>query len=336
MTNKLYDVFMLTASTVDHIIKMDGTFPILGGCSRIIKDDYYEAGGEGNLLICFSRLGGKILPFGPLGNDFLGTFLKKVFIDEGIDVSGLKTVKTYKTPTVECLVDDNGVHSFVSALGHCKFAEEKEIFDALDKCKAVCIWGYSLAYPEHSFYQLTLSLVKHAVDHGLKVYYDPGPLVGKISAEVTEFVLKNSDIISMNDEEAFLMTGLKDVEEAAWKAAEVCKGVVVVKAGAKGCFVIDKNKQGKWYPGFKVKTVDTSGAGDSFMSALMYADLNNWDLDTSITFANAAGAVKASKFGTGRDVPTFDEMVKFLTENNYNVSECSIISKRFCDLDLRG
>lgn len=331
---KSHDVFVLSASTVDNIIEMEGTFPIEGGCSRFIRNTYPEAGGEGNILICFSRMGGRALPAGPLGNDYFGTFLKKVYEEEGIDTDYLYNIVDYRSPVANCIVADDGTHSFVSSLGYCKFAEDQEVMTILDKCKGFFVSGYFIANRNHGYFDLVIKLIRHAVQNGIEIFFDPGPLAGQIDKEVLDEVLRSSIIVSLNDEEAFSITGIEDVEEAAVRLSAITDALIVVKAGANGCFAISSSRPGKWYPGFDVMLCDTSGAGDSFIGALMYGWIKKWDIDTCLIFANAAGAVKASKLGTGRNVPTFDEMVKILENNGYSIPKECILEKKFIGLHL--
>jgi ribokinase len=75
------------------------------------------------------------------------------------------------------------------------------------------------------------------------------------------------------------------------------------------------------YPGFKVKVIDTTGAGDSFDAAIIYGTLRGWNEQDTATLANAVGAVKVGKRGAGRNVPTLTELVSFLKERELTISD---------------
>ena len=86
---------------------------------------------------------------------------------------------------------------------------------------------------------------------------------------------------------------------------------VVLKRGSEGC-TFHTSSGFSEYPGFKVRVVDTTGAGDSFDAAIVYGTLMGWREENIATLANAAGAVKVGKKGAGRNVPTSAELVGFL------------------------
>jgi sugar/nucleoside kinase (ribokinase family) len=67
-------------------------------------------------------------------------------------------------------------------------------------------------------------------------------------------------------------------------------------------------------PAIPVQVRDTNGAGDVFNAAFLYAYLNGWGLQHVGIFANAVGAAKTRKFGSGRSVPTLQEVLTILAE----------------------
>lgn len=330
---KEYDVLVLTASTVDMIIEMEGTFPINGGCTRCVKSSHPEPGGEGNLMIVCSRMGGKVLPVGPLGNDYYGSYLISAYQKEGIDTSQLRTVENYRTPVANCIIDEEGIHTFVSTIGSCVFAGDEEILELLGQCKGLYLNGYNLANADQPFCPVSLKLLREAVRLNREIFFDTGPLCHEIDSEILDEVLQNSSVIALNDEEARMLTGYEDPELSADVLSKRTKGLVIVKAGGRGCYAMSSQSVGRWYPGFSVPVVDTMGAGDSFLGALIYAWQNGWEIDSCIVFANAAGAVKASKLGTGTQVPTFSEMVAILENNGYNFP---VTGKKDTDKQVRS
>ena len=331
---KKHDILLLYPSTVDVILEIEGTFPIEGGTSRQVIDSRMEPGGEGNLLLVFNRLGGNMLPTGPIGDDYRADFLRGVLEKEGIDMSAMRVVQGFVPPVAHCIIDAEGTHSFVSSLNSTKYAEDVEVLKYLKECRGMYLGGYYLIDPEEPFYALSRMLARHAVKLGLPIFFDPGPLAAQITPEAMEQVYRDCTVLCMNNTEAEALSGSSVPEEAAEILCTKTQALVIIKAGAYGCYVRQTGTQGKWYPGFRVRSVDSMGAGDSFLSALMYAWVNGADLDTCILLANAAGAVKASKYGTGTKVPTFDEMVAILEKNGYNVPEECINTRTFATLRI--
>lgn len=313
------DLLLLSSSTVDVILEFEGTFPIEGGVSRQVIDTAMEPGGEGNLLIVFNRMGGNILPVGPVGDDYYGQFLRSSLDTLGIDTSQLRTVPGFATPVANCLIDQNGIHSFVSTIHGCAFAPDEEVLAQLERCKGVTLSGYYLTDPEHAFYVLTRKLARRGKALGLPVFFDPGPFAASLTPEAMEDIYQCATVISLNDEEALALSGEAEPEKAAGVLCGRTDALVLVKAGPRGCYARKSGEPGAWHPGFRVRTVDTMGAGDSFLAAFMFAWISGCDRDTCLVLANAAGAVKASKYGTGTKVPTFAEMVAILEKNGYTI-----------------
>lgn len=327
-------MFVLCASTVDNIIKMDGTFPIEGGITRTASYTQLEPGGEGNLIICFNRMGGKALPVGAIGTDVYSDFIINTYNEIGVETSCLNRVKGYKLPVANCIVEAAGRHTFLSYMPGVDFDSEENILANLEKCQAYYMSGYYLAKGHH-FYDLALRIMHRANELEIPVFFDPGPCLESASNELKKDLLEHVDVFCMNDIESKTLTGIEKPDEAAEYLKDETDALIIVKAGDKGCYVASKELEGKWYPGFKVTMVDTIGCGDSFFSTFIYGYLEGFDLDTCLTLANASGAVKATKFGSGRSVPTFDEVVELLEDNGYSINKASKEAGKFINLELK-
>lgn len=332
----MVDCFIITASTVDNIIEMEGSFPIEGGTSRGVRDNYLEPGGEGNLIIAFSRMGGRILPCGPVGNDYYGSFLLSSFRNEGVDTKYLKPIAGYRSPIANCLIDNKGKHSFVSQLGGCSFAEDDELFAMLDEAKSFFLSGYFLSDPAHPYYDTSLKCLDFSFTHGKMIFFDPGPYVSKIRKDVIKYIMPRLTAAAFNEDEARELTGKSNPVEAIEIINSMMPaGLTIVKVGKDGCFAKRNGEAARRYPAFDVDVVDTCGCGDSFIAALMYALVNSWDDADAIVLANAVGSVMASKMGTGTKCPTFDEVVEILEMSGYTVSNNSKEEKRFLPFSVK-
>ncbi|MBR2577831.1 MAG: carbohydrate kinase family protein [Erysipelotrichaceae bacterium] len=311
----MYDLLDMTCLPVDVILKLDGRFPIEGDRAEHILDVSWEPGGSGNIFVFFERLGGKTLPYAPIGDDIYGKWLKDTYDSLGIETKYLIPTEGFKTQVTTCIIDLDGVHTFASTLPSADIGD-RDLGFLSDECRAFYLSGYSMAGDrELPMVRKCMEVVRDFHAKGKKLFFDPGPLIDRINRDVLEEILIKSDTVCFNHSEATAFSGKEKVEEAAEVIAQYCKGIVIVKDGARGCYVIAEDEKGKWYPGFKVEKVDTMGAGDCFFSAVMYGRLNGWDLYTMMTAANASGAAKTRKAGTGRRVPTFGEMIAVLEEN---------------------
>ena len=122
------------------------------------------------------------------------------------------------------------------------------------------------------------------------------------------------DILIPSEEFSLKFTGERDV----LRAAEILEGayhpeVLIVTQGARGGFLWQEGREVR-YPAFRVKAVDSNGAGDTFHGAFLAARMKGMELLEAAGFASAASALKCTRFGTQEGIPGFDEVLKFIQE----------------------
>ena len=128
-----------------------------------------------------------------------------------------------------------------------------------------------------------------------------------------------ADVVKISEEEWEFITG--DVELANGTKRILGLGVklLVVTLGERGCYYTNGNADG-YIDGFAVEVVDTLGAGDAFVAAMLtqlmthanLASLENDQLDSIMQYANAAGALATQKVGVIPALPTHSEIEQFL------------------------
>jgi ribokinase len=154
-----------------------------------------------------------------------------------------------------------------------------------------------------------------AAKAGVRVILNPAP-----SQPLPDKLLKLVSILTPNEHEAELLTGIKVADEAAAaKATDKlrARGVqtVILTLGPRGAFIADANGK-QLVPGFKVKAVDTTAAGDIFNGSLAVALAEGKPLPAAVRFANAAAALSVTKLGAQPSAPTRKEIEKFLKANS--------------------
>jgi len=140
------------------------------------------------------------------------------------------------------------------------------------------------------------------------------PIITRVDERVREQVIEASKLISLNIRELELLTAISDIEEASGTLRDDGVETVVLKLSVEGCAVSSPSGFER-IPGYDVRAIDTTGAGDAFNAALVYGYLVGWPLEKAARFANVVGAVKVSKMGAGVNVPTRAEIDRFLTEH---------------------
>jgi sugar/nucleoside kinase (ribokinase family) len=107
------------------------------------------------------------------------------------------------------------------------------------------------------------------------------------------------------------LTGEKDLERALRKLQRIQPGMLVVTLGARGSMMLDGDRV-HYAPAFRVDVVDTTGAGDVFRGAFIYALLRGDAPADILRFANAAAGVSCTRLGAINGVPTLNDTASLL------------------------
>ncbi|MGE5429267.1 MAG: ribokinase [Methylococcaceae bacterium] len=297
------NILIVGSSNTDMVIKTDH-FPapgetILGGKFLM------NAGGKGaNQAVAAARLGGRVTFVGKTGDDIFGRQAVMQLANEGISVEYMVTDPENPSGVALITVDDKGENSIVVAPGSNGTLAEADF----DKAMA------ALDEAEYVLMQLEIPIptVEHvaalAFDRQKKVILNPAP-----AAKLSDELLKRLHIITPNETEAELLTGIKVTDEpSALKAATLLhdKGVeiIIITMGSAGAFIL-ANGQHEVISTLKVQAVDTTAAGDTFNGALAVALSEGKTIRESIAFANKAAAISVTRIGAQSSVPYRNEIL---------------------------
>lgn len=280
-------------------------------------------GAPANVLAANSKLGGKTSFIGKVGNDMFGQFLKNVLENTQIDTTGLIYDPDVPTTLAFVQLDARGDRSFSfyrkpGADVMLQISDIKE--DMMTNCHVFHFGSVSLTdEPSRS---TTLAAVEIAKKAGCIISYDPNyrPALWnnvETAKEQMKAGLALADIVKVSEEEMVLLTGKNDLQEGSNELARYGASLVLISLGPKGAFY----RKGELYemlPTYNVKTVDTNGAGDSFLGAVHYRlrektlaeiqKLSQEDMEDIISFANAAGSLTTTKGGAIPAMPTLEEI----------------------------
>ncbi|MBW8332771.1 MAG: ribokinase, partial [Prolixibacteraceae bacterium] len=284
-------ILVVGSSNTDMVIKTH-KFPapgetILGG--RFLMN----AGGKGaNQAVAAARLGGIVTFVGKIGDDIFGKQAVQQLEDEGINVDFVAVDPENPSGVALITVDKKGENSIVVAPG------SNGTLSAADFDKAIA----ELYESEYVLMQLEIPIptVEHiarmTAKKQKKVVLNPAP-----AAVLADELLQNLYIITPNETEAELLTGIKvSDEQSALKAALILneKGVelVIITMGSAGAFLLSNGKS-EIISAPKVEAVDTTAAGDTFNGALVVALSEGKTIQESIAFANKAAAISVTRIG---------------------------------------
>ena len=304
------NIVVVGSSNTDMIIQME-RIPKPG--ETVIGGKFSTAqGGKGaNQAVAAVRAGGKVFFIGRIGKDMFG---EKTLT--GFKSYGLKTnyvIEDTKEPSGVALifVDAKGENSIAVASGANAFLSKSDIIDNTDLIKRADILLMQMETPVVTIE----TAARIAAANKVKVILNPAP-----AQKLSKSLLRNTSIITPNESEAELLTGIKmksnkDVEKAALALKEMGIKTVIITMGAKGCYVLDDSFTGI-VPAFKVKAVDTTAAGDVFNGALAVALTDKKELVDAVKFASAASALSVMKLGAQTSAPSKEEIEDFLAKNS--------------------
>ena len=127
--------------------------------------------------------------------------------------------------------------------------------------------------------------------------------------------LRKSDFTKLSDEELFLITKEKDITVGVNKLHELGVKVVTITLGSKGTYLSVAGKN-EIIPSIKITQVDSTGAGDSFVGAVLkqlseIEDKKNVSLEewrNIVNFANKVGAITCTNYGAIASMPTLSDV----------------------------
>lgn len=264
-------------------------------------DHYSAAGGKGaNQAVAAARAGSDVSFIGGVGDDAAGKEMLNLLKSENINTSGIITATKESTGQAFITVDDSGQNSITIYAGANYAFGADEVLQNQGLIKNA---DFLIAQFETPL-AATIKGFEIAHEAGVRTILNPAPGMDQIPVEL----LKLTDIITPNETEAETITSVKVIDEkAAQKAAvklrEQGVGTVIITIGDKGAFYSYQSKN-ELIPAFKVKAVDTTAAGDTFigaMASVLQTDLSN--LKDAILFANKASSLTVQKYGAQPSIP---------------------------------
>lgn len=291
-------IIVIGSSNTDMVIKSD-RLPgpgetILGGTFLM------NPGGKGaNQAVAAARLDAEVVFIARVGADIFGIQAIRGFERAGIDTDFVVVDPDEPSGVALIMVNASGENCISVASGSNMKLTPSDVDKAIGQIDAAAVLLMQLESP--------LRTVEHAAMLGRQrnkvVILNPAP-----AQPLPDSLLANLDIITPNESEAELLTGIKvDSPESAHAAAEALRsrgvGTVIITMGAQGACVLSGSFSGL-VPTHKVKAVDTTAAGDTFNGALAVGLVNGMPVQEAVAFANKAAAVSVTRFGAQASCPT--------------------------------
>lgn len=278
-------------------------------------------GAPANVAVAIARMGYPAAFLGQVGDDPFGHYLKNVLIENRVNVDGLRFSADARTALAFVSLQANGERSFVfyrQPSADMLMQPADVAYHMIDTAK---IFHYgSITLINEPARSATIAAVEYARQKGLTISYDPNLRLSlwesQSAAREGMFAgLEYAHIIKVSEEElAFLLPDTPDNPAPLWRGD---MRLIVVTRGEKGATLYTRDGKTADATGFHVNTVDTTGAGDSFVAALLsqildYGEAYPNHLDEIVRFACAAGALTTTGRGAIPSLPTREQVNNFL------------------------
>lgn len=264
-------------------------------------------GGKGaNQAVAAARLGAQVSMVGCVGRDAYGEELRGALLAEQIDCQAVSTVDD-SSGVALIVVDDNSQNAIVIVAG-ANGALTSEVIDRFDSVlQAADVIICQLEVPD--------ATVGHALARGRAlgkiVILNPAPASRPLPADWYASI----DYLIPNESEAEALSGVPvDSVEAAKTAATrligMGAGKVIITLGAQGSLFAN-GKSFEHFPALKVKAVDTTGAGDTFVGGFAAALAAGESEAQAIRFGQIAAALSVTRAGAQPSIPTLSDVQAF-------------------------
>lgn len=284
------------------------------------KFEKKAGGAPANVAASICKLEGNSYFLGQVGDDFFGAFLVEML--ESLNINTSMTVKNGSTTIALVGIDANGERNFDFLRG----SDGEYSFDNIDTSKItssdIIHFGSATGFLDGELKNTYFKLLEHAKTNNIYVSFDPNyrdalikdDMLDQFVSDCIEF-LKVTDFTKLSDEELTLITKEKDLDAGVKKLHELGVKVVTITLGSKGTY-LSVNGENVIIPSIKITQVDSTGAGDSFVGAVLkqvaeIEDKKNISMEEwkkIITFANKVGAITCTNYGAIDSMPTLEEV----------------------------
>lgn len=283
-----FDVLVVGMQVIDLLIM--GASPAVFDCETFNSPDIQLLmGGDAlNQAVSASMLGGKIGLMGVVGNDRLGDVLLSQLANYPLTVLDPKIESKTGISVVLCKPD--GHRHFILQTGHNAHFCYKHIDEQAVRDSKIVSVGSCMALPSFDG-EDTIRLLDLARSAGTvsamdikinRTEYDMPPILES---------LKHVDYLLPSEADVKTLTGEgEDPVKMVQGLHDMGVKNVILKLGDKGCYVSADGVE-KAVPAYPAKSIDTTGAGDTFTGAFLHAKAKGWDVETCARFACAAGAI---------------------------------------------
>ncbi|MEU8978523.1 5-dehydro-2-deoxygluconokinase [Streptomyces sp. NPDC048309] len=279
----------------------------------------FLGGSATNVAVAAARLGRRTAVITRTGDDPFGTYLHEALRDFGVDDRWVTPAPGLPTPVTFCEVfppDDFPLYFYRQPKAPDLEIDAHDLdLEAIREARVFWVTGTGLS--EEPSRTATLAALAHRAKSAATVFdLDWRPMFWRDPESARPFyaeALRHTTVAVGNVDEVEIATGERDPHAAARALLEAGVELAVVKQGPKGVLAVHRDGTCAEVPPLPVTVLNGLGAGDAFGGSLCHGLLADWDLERVMRYANAAGAIVASRLECSSAMPTPEEVEDALT-----------------------
>jgi 5-dehydro-2-deoxygluconokinase len=303
-----FDVLAIGRSGVDIYPLQVGV-----GLEHVESFGKFLGGSAANVSVAAARLGNRTALISGVGADPFGTFVRNELADLGVDNRYVSTHDEYPTPVTFCEIfpPDNFPLYFYRRPSAPDLQIHPDEIDIDAVRNAKLYWSTVTGLSEEPSRSAHFAAWEARARAGLTVLdLDYRPMFWETTAAATEQVqraLKHVTVAVGNREECEVAVGESNPHRAADALLDLGVELAIVKQGPRGVLGKTRRTHVNVAPN-EVDVVNGLGAGDAFGGSLCHGLLHGWPLEKTLRYANAAGAIVASRLECSTAMPTAAEV----------------------------
>lgn len=300
-------IIVIGSSNTDMVVT-SSKMPLPGETVLGSEFDIIQGGKGANQAVAVARAGGNVTFIAKVGNDSFGTNAINGYKADNIDTNYVLIDDNKPTGVAVIIVDENsGQNSIVVAPGANGNLSVEDIEKVESEIKSADILLIQLEIP----LKTVMFALKLAKENGIKTILNPAP-----AKLLSDDILKKIDIITPNETETEILTGIEITDDASMKKAaaillESINDTVIITLGSKGAYYLNKTGEEGIVPAQKVNAVDTTAAGDVFNGYLAASLATKKPLHDSILLANKAAAISVLGKGAQPSIPSLQQVINY-------------------------
>jgi 5-dehydro-2-deoxygluconokinase len=291
-------------------------YPLQTGVSLAEVETFgkFLGGSAANVAVAAARLGRATAVITRTGDDPFGAYLHRALEEFGVDDRWVTPVAAYPTPVTFCEIfppDDFPLYFYRRPKAPDLEIHPQELdLDAIRAARVFWITGTGLS--EEPSRTATLSALAHRAKAGITVFdLDWRPMFWADPGQARPYyaeALRHATVAVGNLDECEIATGVREPRACAEALLAAGVELAVVKQGPDGVLAVHRDGRTAEVPAVPVEVVNGLGAGDAFGGSLCHGLLSGWDLERTMRYANAAGALVASRLACSSAMPTGAEV----------------------------